>query len=132
MKSLILQVATRLLSGLVLVLSVYLLWRGHNAPGGGFIAALVAATGFALVVVTEGPKAVRGGIAIRPQHLIGVGLLAALCSGTVGLIQRKPFMTGAWWPADNPVLGTPFLFDVGVFLVVLGAILTVLLALEES
>jgi multisubunit Na+/H+ antiporter MnhB subunit len=132
MKSVILRAATRLLSGLVLVLSVYLLWRGHNLPGGGFIAALVAATGFALVVLTEGPKAVRGGLRIHPQQLVGVGLLVALCSGTLGLFRQHPFLTGVWWPAGKPIIGTPFLFDVGVFLVVLGAILTVLLALEDS
>ena len=132
MKSVILRAATRLVSGLVLVLSVYLLWRGHNAPGGGFIAALVAATGFALVVLSEGPEAVRAGLRIRPQQLVGLGLLVALCSGALGLIRQHPFLTGVWWPAGQPVLGTPFFFDVGVFLVVLGAILTVLLALEES
>ena len=132
MNSVILRAATRLLSGLVLMSSVYLLWRGHHLPGGGFIAALVAATGFALMVLAEGPEAVRSGLRIEPQYLIGLGMLLACGAGMAGLIAQKPFLTGLWWPRQEAVAGTPLLFDVGVFLVVLGAILAVLLALEEG
>lgn len=132
MNSVILRAATRLLSGLVLMLSIYLLWRGHHAPGGGFIAALVAATGFALVVLTEGPAAVRSGLRLRPQTMMAAGLLVAMASGAAGMIRQQPFLTGLWWPSPDPLAGTPLFFDVGVFLVVLGAILTVLLALEED
>ena len=132
MTSVILKTATRLVSALVLVLSIYLLWRGHHDPGGGFIAALVAATGFALVVLAEGPGAVRRGLRIRPQYLIGAGLALSMGAGLVGMIRQQPFLTGIWWPSTSAVAGTPLFFDTGVFLVVLGAILTVLLALEES
>jgi len=132
MTSVILKTATRLVSALVLVLSIYLLWRGHHDPGGGFIAALVAATGFALVVLAEGPDAVRRGLRIRPQYLIGAGLALSMGAGLVGMIRQQPFLTGIWWPSTSAVAGTPLFFDMGVFLVVLGAILTVLLALEES
>ena len=132
MTSVILKTATRLVSALVLVLSVYLLWRGHHDPGGGFIAALVAATGFALVVLAEGPGAVRRGLRIRPPYLIGAGLALSMGAGLVGMIRQQPFLTGIWWPSTSAVAGTPLFFDMGVFLVVLGAILTVLLALEES
>ena len=61
-----------------------------------------------------------------------LGILLAIASGIIGAIWRKPFLTGLWWPAPNAVAGTPLLFDVGVFLVVLGAILAVLLAMEEN
>ena len=132
MTSVILKTATRLVGALVLVLSVYLLWRGHHAPGGGFIAALVAATGFALVTLSEGPGVVRRGLRIRPQYLIGAGLALSMGAGLVGMIRQQPFLTGNWWPSTSVVAGTPLFFDAGVFLVVLGAILTVLLALEES
>ena len=132
MTSVILKTATRLVGALVLVLSVYLLWRGHHAPGGGFIAALVAATGFALVVLSEGPGVVRRGLRIRPQYLIGAGLVLSMGAGLIGMMRQQPFLTGVWWPSTSAVAGTPLFFDTGVFLVVLGAILTVLLALEES
>jgi len=132
MTSVILKTATRLIGALVLVLSVYLLWRGHHAPGGGFIAALVAATGFALVALSEGPGVVRRGLRIRPQYLIGAGLVLSMGAGLIGMMRQQPFLTGVWWPSTSAVAGTPLFFDTGVFLVVLGAILTVLLALEES
>jgi multisubunit Na+/H+ antiporter MnhB subunit len=132
MNSVILKAATRLLSGIVMVFAAYLLWRGHHAPGGGFIAALVAATGFALVALTEGPDTVRRGLFVAPQHLTGVGIGLALFSGFLAVIQGKPFLSGIWWPSHNALVGTPLLFDLGVFLVVLGAILTILLALEEG
>jgi multisubunit Na+/H+ antiporter MnhB subunit len=132
MTSVILKTATRLIGALVLVLSVYLLWRGHHAPGGGFIAALVAATGFALVALSEGPGVVRRGLRIRPQYLIAAGLVLSMGAGLIGMMRQQPFLTGVWWPSTSAVAGTPLFFDTGVFLVVLGAILTVLLALEES
>ena len=132
MKSIILKTATRLLSGIVLVFAVFLLWRGHHAPGGGFIAALVAGTGFALVALAEGPASVRRGLSVSPQFLMGFGVMLAVCSGIPGMIGDHPFLTGVWWPIENPSVGTPLVFDAGVFLVVLGAILTVLLELEES
>jgi multisubunit Na+/H+ antiporter MnhB subunit len=131
-KSVILNTATRLLGGIVLVFSVYLLWRGHHAPGGGFIAALVAATGFALVAISQGPEAVRSGIYLAPRMLIGTGIAMALGAGALGVTRGHPFLTGIWWPPQHALAGTPLLFDTGVFLVVLGAILTVLLALEET
>jgi multisubunit Na+/H+ antiporter MnhB subunit len=132
MNSIILQTATRLLGGIVLVFAVYLLWRGHHEPGGGFIAALVAATGFALVALANGPGSVRQGLWIAPQRLIGIGIFVALASGALALLRQQPFLTGIWWPPQGALAGTPLLFDTGVFLVVLGAILTILLALEET
>lgn len=136
MDSFILRVATRMLVGLILVFSVYLLFRGHNAPGGGFAAALVAGTGFALFAITEGPQSVRRALRSDPQVFIAWGLLLAIGSGLLGVAAGRPFMTGMWWPAetgpDAATLGSPMLFDMGVFLVVLGAILALILHLEEQ
>lgn len=130
MESTILRIATRMLVGLILVFSAYLLFRGHHAPGGGFSAALVAGTGFSLFCIAEGAEAVRQALRIDPLSIIAVGLLVAIGAGLTGVAAGQPFMTGLWWPADQPVLGTPLLFDVGVFLVVLGTILTLVLRLE--
>jgi multisubunit Na+/H+ antiporter MnhB subunit len=137
MSSLILKTATRLLVGLILTFSVYLLMRGHNAPGGGFAAALVAGTGFALFAIAEGPAVVRRALRIAPQKIAMSGLSLALASGLAAPVIGRPFLTGIWWiwgsrPAPALSIGTPLFFDVGVFLAVLGTILTLILALEEN
>ena len=129
--SVILRTATRILSGIVLVFAVYLLWRGHHLPGGGFIAALVAGTGFALAAIADGPQKVREGLRISPQQLMGAGLAAAIFSGVIGMLEGRAFLAGVWWSRGDTFIGTPLFFDVGVFLVVLGAILAILLSLEE-
>lgn len=138
MQSLILRTATRLLVSLMLVFSVYLLFRGHNAPGGGFSGALVAGTAFALYIIAEGAASARKAIRIDPRRLIIFGMGLALTAGLLAGFSGKPFLTGLWWsiatPAGTPliVVGTPLLFDVGVYAIVLGTILTWMLALEES
>ncbi len=137
MHSLILKTATRLLVGLILTFSVYLLLRGHNAPGGGFAAALVAGTGFALFAIAEGPAVVRQAIRIAPQKIAMGGLGLSLVSGLVALLTGQPFFTGVWWiwgkgQVSELAIGTPLFFDVGVYLAVLGTILTLILALEEN
>jgi multisubunit Na+/H+ antiporter MnhB subunit len=137
MRSLILKVATRLLIGLILVFAFYLLFRGHNAPGGGFAAALVAGTGFALVAISEGPSVVRTAIRVKPERIAMYGLGLAIASGIGGWLAGKPFLTGLWWTVTSShptalAIGTPLFFDIGVFLTVWGTILTLILALEEN
>jgi len=137
MPSLILKTATRLLVGLILTFSVYLLMRGHNAPGGGFAAALVAGTGFALFAIAEGPAVVRRALRIAPQKIAMSGLSLALTSGLAAIAVGRPFLTGMWWIWERKqdsalAIGTPLFFDIGVFLAVLGTILTLILALEEN
>jgi len=136
MESYILRAATRLLVGLILVFAVYLLFRGHNAPGGGFSAALVAGTAFSLFAIAEGPAAVRQALRVDPLAFIAWGLMLAVGSGLPAILAGLPFLTGLWWtPASGNgavSIGSPLFFDVGVFLVVLGSILTLILQLEES
>jgi multisubunit Na+/H+ antiporter MnhB subunit len=119
----------------MLVFSVYLLLRGHNAPGGGFSAALVAGTAFSLMIMAEGPELVRRALRVEPLTITAWGVLAAAASGLPAVLAGEPYMTGLWWPLDPQkgglALGTPLLFDVGVFLVVLGAVVTLVLHLEE-
>jgi multisubunit Na+/H+ antiporter MnhB subunit len=132
MESVILKTATRLMVGLMLVFAVYLLLRGHHEPGGGFSAALVTGAAFALFAITEGPKRLRQAIRLRPEIISAAGLALAAGSGLPALVMGKPYLTGAWWSFNTLTLGTPLIFDIGVFLAVLGAILAVLLALEEN
>jgi multicomponent Na+:H+ antiporter subunit A len=136
--SLVLQTATRYLITLLLLASVFLLWRGHNEPGGGFVGGLVAAGAFSLYLIAFGEHALRDMLRVHPRSLLGIGLGIALMSGLIALFVREPFMTGKWLSlelsAEGPPLklGTPLLFDLGVYLVVIGFTLTIILALERA
>ncbi len=135
MRSVILATATRVVFPLLLLFSVFLLFRGHNEPGGGFVGGLVAATAYALLALTGGVASARRVLPARPEVLIGTGLLAALASGLVGLAAGRPFMTGLWGDVSLPVVGkpgTPVLFDAGVYLTVLGVVLLILFTLQEE
>ncbi|HSL60459.1 MAG TPA: MnhB domain-containing protein [Desulfotignum sp.] len=131
MQSIILKAATRLMVGLLLVFAAYVLLRGHHEPGGGFAAALLAGTAFALFAIAEGPDQVRRAIRIRPLTLAMTGLAMAMAAGLPGLAAGSPFLTGIWWQAGPVSVGTPLVFDLGVFFAVLGSILSLLLSLEE-
>jgi multicomponent Na+:H+ antiporter subunit B len=133
--SLILRTAARFLVVLLLVLAVFVLLRGHNEPGGGFIGGLLAAGGVAIYQLACGVQRARRLVRIDPRSLAGVGLLIALASGCVGLVGGDPFLTGVWAAREIPgigKLGTPLGFDFGVFLLVIGASLTILFTLDEE
>ncbi len=121
-RSLVFATATRYLFPLLLLLSLFLLLRGHNEPGGGFVG------GF-------GVEQARQMLHVDPRVLIGVGLLIAATSGVLGLLKGAPFLTGLWLPNPVPILGklgTPFLFDVGVYLLVVGVVLQIVFVLSEE
>lgn len=121
--SLMLRQGMRPLATILLVVSLAILWRGHNLPGGGFIGGLVAATGFTLLVVTFGRGIQRGLSRIAPPTIIGLGLACAVGAGLFGLGAQVAFMTGFWIEPFGVKLGTPLLFDVGVFLTVFGSVM---------
>jgi multicomponent Na+:H+ antiporter subunit B len=133
--SLILRASTRLLFPLILVFSVFLLIRGHNEPGGGFVGGLSAASAFALVLASDGLARARQLLRLHPLAIVGVGLGVALLSGLPPLFDGGAFLTGHWLQGKVPVvgsLGTPFLFDVGVYLTVLGVVTTIVFELAEE
>jgi multicomponent Na+:H+ antiporter subunit B len=135
-RSIILVAAARVLMPLLLLYAVFLLWRGHNAPGGGFVGGLVAASAFVLYSLTAGVAASRRALWIEPSTLLSLGLGVALVSGIPGLVLGGTFMTAVWGTLDvgrsHLALGTPLLFDVGVFLAVLGVVLTIVFTLAEA
>ncbi len=135
MHSLILATATRLLLPLMLIFSIFLLIRGHNEPGGGFVGGLVAGAGFTLYAAVYGVAQAQNTLRIDPQRLIGAGLLVAVVSALLSLFLGLPLMTGLWYKEPLPVIGkvgTPLLFDVGVYLVVVGITVTIMFALFEA
>jgi multicomponent Na+:H+ antiporter subunit B len=133
--SLILRATTRLLFPLILVFSVFLLVRGHNEPGGGFVGGLAAAAAFALVLASDGLEKARRLLRLDPLVFVGIGLAVALASGLPPLADGGAFLTGHWLEAKVPVvghLGTPLVFDVGVYLTVLGVVATIIFELAEE
>ena len=136
--SLIVRAATRLLVGLLLVFSIYMLIRGHNEPGGGFIGGLIGSTGFILYAIAHGCRAAREALRIKPQDLAMAGLAVALVAGLSALIPGDAIFTGQWLflgatEGDKGLpLSTILVFDIGVYLVVLGSVLTLVFALEEE
>lgn len=137
MSSLILQTTARGLVSLMLLFSVFLLLRGHDEPGGGFIGGLVAAAAFTLYASAFDVTWARRILGVEPQALVGVGLALAAGAGILGLLGSRPFLTGLWIEPQVPGVGTlplstVLLFDLGVFLVVLGITMLIVLTLLEE
>lgn len=135
--SFIFRTATRVLLPLLLLFSVFLLLRGHNEPGGGFSAGLVAASAFVLYQFAFGVQETNRILPVSPPALFGSGLLVALASGFLALLSGQPLMTGVWRRMSVPgfgelYLGTPLLFDVGVYITVVGVTLSIILPLAEE
>ncbi len=132
MNSLIFAAFSRILFGVMLVVSVYVLYRGHNEPGGGFVGGLIAAAGFATLALARGVEVARATLRFEPMTVIGFGILAALLSGLPGLWLDGSFLTHQWLVLGNFHLGTTLLFDISVYLVVLGGILSLILRFYED
>jgi multicomponent Na+:H+ antiporter subunit B len=137
MSPVILRTATQFMLPLLVLFSVFLLFRGHDEPGGGFVGGLIAAAAVTLYAIAFDVSAARRLLRVEPQGLIASGLLVAAGSGAWALASGDPFLTSQWWTLALPLLGewhvgTPVLFDVGVYLVVLGVTLLVLLTLMED
>lgn len=137
MDSLILRLASRALFLPLLLLSLVVLYRGHNLPGGGFIGGLLAAAPFVLISLATSVERARTVLRISPVTLMACGIAFALAGALPSLLMNETFFTGLWLPAfEAPLLGavhlgTPLVFDVGVYLAVIGFTLTVAFNLEE-
>ncbi|MBX3742451.1 MAG: DUF4040 domain-containing protein [Akkermansiaceae bacterium] len=130
------RTAVTWMTPLLIFMSVLLLFRGHNEPGGGFIGGLVAGAGLVLKRLAQADRPVHG--ARTPLLFIAGGVAAALASVLPSLFSRLPFMQGVWigslWLpfVGKTKFGTPFLFDCGVYLVVVGVSLLILTRLIRS
>lgn len=134
MRTLIFRTAAPTLTALMLMFSVFVLLRGHNEPGGGFIGGLIAASAFAIHGIAFGVHQVRRTLYFHPMAISGFGLFLAILAGLISLMAGAPFLTGLWTSLtvrDLTIdLSTPMLFDIGVYLVVVGSITSIALALE--
>ena len=137
MSTMILRFTVRVLAPVQLALSIYLLFRGHNAPGGGFIAALVAGGAVMLQYMAHGSAGARKVVPVDFSTLLGVGLVLAVSMGLAGLVAGEAFLTGAHWSVHAPLIGeldvtASLVFDTGVYLVVLAVIVAVVGYLGEE
>jgi len=137
MNSFILRVTIRYLLPLLLLFSIFTFLRGHNEPGGGFAAGLIAAASYSLYMIAFGATSARKVLAVDPRVLIGTGLMLAIISGVIPIFMGQPFLTGIWIKipllVSNPLeIGTPFFFDLGVLLAVAGVTMTFLFVFEEE
>ena len=138
-RALIAEVFMRGLYPVLLAVSFWILMRGHNAPGGGFIAGLLAvAASSAYALVFNSSEALRR-LPLDPARLAGCGVLLSLMSGLPGILQGLPFLSHPWVTLSlgffEVPLSTVMLFDLGVYLAVWGAIggycLMLVQAIEE-
>jgi multicomponent Na+:H+ antiporter subunit B len=136
MTELYLRLVGRLLTPFLLVMAGYFLLRGHDEPGGGFVAALIVASALTIQILVKGATEIRRryGRFLRPT--IGAGLLVAVGAASLGMITGAGFFHSLWVEVDiaslHLELGTPQLFDLGVFLTVCGVSSSFILGLSET
>jgi multicomponent Na+:H+ antiporter subunit A len=135
-RSVVLTETVNGLTPVLMLFSIFLTLRGHNAPGGGFAGGLVMGSAVVLRYLASGPRGVRS-LRVDPIVLIGAGLAIALGVGTTSLIVDGSFLESAIWKWDLPVIGdvkivSSSLFDVGVHVLVVGVVMAIVVALAEA
>jgi multicomponent K+:H+ antiporter subunit A len=130
-------VLVRLLLPFATLVSVYLFMRGHNEPGGGFVAGLVFAVALLLQYIVSGTSWVEAHLPLFPRRWIGVGLLTALATGLGALVWGYPFLTSHTAHITLPVVGeihiaSALFFDIGVFTLVVGSTLLILTGIAHQ
>lgn len=137
MKTVILQIALPFIRFTLIFFSIVTLLRGHNYPGGGFIGGLIASGAFIFHALAWDVQSSRKSLRLSPETFIGTGLLLAFVSALPAIFSGKPFLTGTW--VKIPLageftlkLGTPLLFDIGVYFTVGGVVLLFIFTLMEE
>jgi multicomponent Na+:H+ antiporter subunit A len=133
-RSILLEVIVRVLFHTIVIVSLYLLFAGHNLPGGGFAAGLVAGMALVMRYVAGGRYELGAAAPTDAGRLLGVGMTIAVGCAIVPLFFGAPPLTSTFWEAELPILGhvefvTSTIFDIGVYLVVIGLVLDVLRSL---
>lgn len=136
MSTLIFRTVAPYLAALMVLFSIFVLLRGHNEPGGGFIGGLIAASALAIYGIAFGVEHARKALYVPPITLAGIGLAMSTLAGFAAVLNGKMLLTGLWY---LPTLGgvklpisTVLVFDVGVYFVVVGAVANIAFVLEET
>lgn len=135
MKTLILQAAIQVLIPIFFVYSLYLLFRGHDSPGGGFIAALVISTGLVFHMMAFGVAKTKEVYKIDTMRFTVIGLMLAFMGATLSFFLGNGFFNAIWTEIKLPMIGTissVLLFDIGVYIAVIGAILKIAFTIFED
>ena len=135
MNTLIVRTTLKIIVPLFILFSLYLLFRGHNLPGGGFIGGLIAAIPVVFHVMVYGVEKTKQLFKLNIFMIMGIGLLIAATSGIISMFGGAPFLTSIWGSIVIPVFGkpgTPIMFDIGVYLLVVGIVLRIAFAMSEE
>lgn len=134
MNTLIFRTIAPLVVAVMLVFSIFVLLRGHNAPGGGFIGGLIGAAAMVVNAFAGSAPATRAALRVDPMAIAGFGVVLAGGSGLLSRLFDVPFLTGLWSTfsigADRVSISTPMVFDMGVYAVVFGTVTGIALALQ--
>lgn len=134
MNTLIFRTIAPIITVVMVTFSIFIMLRGHNEPGGGFIGGLIAAASIAIYGIADGPAAARRAMKMDPLAYAGFGVALAAISGLLSAAFGLPYLTGLWtFPEIGGVelpLSTPTFFDIGVYFTVFGTLSAVALALE--
>jgi multicomponent Na+:H+ antiporter subunit B len=129
MRSLILVKAVQGISPISIIFSIYMLLKGHNEPGGGFIAGLISSIAIFLLALAYGVQETRIKMQSFTRLCLGGGICICMASGTFALLQGKAFLSHTYFASG---FSTALLFDIGVYLIVMGVSLTVLGCMSEK
>ncbi|MGM8365053.1 Na(+)/H(+) antiporter subunit B [Virgibacillus sp. W0181] len=134
---LILKTTTSLIVFILLGFAFYLLMAGHNSPGGGFVGGLTTSAAILLMYMSYGKHTVEKILPINFITLVPIGLLIAVLTGLGSLLFGVPFLTQTFGHITVPFFGelelaTAMLFDIGVFLTVLGTTVTIILTIADD
>lgn len=135
--SLLLKFVARVMMPVLLLFSLFLLLRGHNQVGGGFVGGLVGAGSIVLMTLAYGPDEVRSRMKIDFLRAMIYGVAVSVVSGVIGFAFNGTFQASEWFkPVIDGIgaleLGTPFLFDIGVYIAVFGVTSSVVMAMAEE
>lgn len=136
-RSVFFRFVARLMMPILLMFSLVLLLRGHNQPGGGFVGGLVGAGSIIIMVLAYGPSEVRQQLNIDFLRAMFYGLIIAVASGIIGVFAGVAFQDALWWkPFIQGIgrleLGTPLLFDLGVYVVVFSVTTSIVMNMAEE
>ncbi len=134
---LILQTVTTVISFIIFLFSIHLFFAGHYTPGGGFIGGLMTAAALVLLLLAYDIKTLNTILPFDYRLMTAAGLLIAVLTGAGALLFSEPFLTHAYDYFELPLLGetslhTAVLFDIGVYLTVIGVTMTIIQTIGES